>query len=165
MRWFVALLMLASGCGPEFIVATSSTATTDGATSGDGEEMSETDAWLVIGAIVLVSAASATVSATVDEDLFAYMRQHQSDVRRALASGDGPFPSDLCDQLGLPERELPRVSALLRSGRPWLDPHLARGPIDEDGLREFWGTLIALLAADPVTGPRVDAIRLLATRG
>ncbi len=64
--------------------------------------MSETDAWLVIGAIVLVSAASATVSATADEDLFAYMRQHQTDVRRDLASGDGPFPSDLCGQLGLP---------------------------------------------------------------
>jgi hypothetical protein len=151
----VLSLVFSLACGPELVLS-SSTALT----SGDEQESDEdTTAWLVITAIVAVTTIVGLVSALSGNDMLGYMQEHQQDVRRALASGDGPFPSDLTSGLGLPEIEVPRVARILRAGRPTLEPHLADGPITHEGAREFWRELLARLSADPVTGPEVERLR------
>jgi len=163
MRHLVTAVMIAAtlGCGPEFI-ASSATATSD-ESSGNGDTNPEDrDAWLVVTAIVVVTSAVLLVSAFSDDDMWAYMQDHQRDVRVALASGEGPFPSDLTQSLGLPATDVPRVARILHEGREWLAPSVSNGPISEAATREFWGQLLTLLAADPVTGPRVEALKVRA---
>lgn len=149
------------GCGPEF-AATGSTASMQ-ATSGEegGGDMSEEDrmAWLVISIILGVTSVGFTVAGVTDEGMWAYLQEHQQDVRVALASGEGPFPSDLTQSLGLPACEVPRVAEILRAGRPALEPHLRATPLGEEGARAFSSELLARLEADPVTGPRIEALR------
>lgn len=149
---------IAIGCGPE-IASTAAMATSE-QTSGEESDLSEEDktAWLVITAILAVTSVVAVVSAVSGEGMWAYMQEHQQDVRVALAAGDGPFPSDLAQSLSLPEREVSRVAEILRAGRPRLAPHVDDGPLTEAGARAFWAELLTLLAADPVTGPRVAAL-------
>lgn len=149
------------GCGPE-LAATGSTASMQ-ATSGEesGGDMSEEDrmAWLVISIILGVTSVGFTVAGITDEGMWAYLQEHQQDVRVALANGEGPFPSDLTQSLGLPAYEMPRVAGMLRAGRPTLEPHLRTAPLAEEDARAFSSELLALLEADPVTGPRIEALR------
>ncbi len=160
MRRLVTAVMVAAtlGCGPEFVASTA-TATSDQSSADDGTSEEDRDTWLVITAIVVVTSVVLLVSAFSDDDMWAYMQEHQRDVRVALASGEGPFPSDLTQSLGLPANEVPRVARILHEGRAWLAPHVDAGPISEDGAREFWGQLLTLLAADPVTGPRIEKLK------
>lgn len=150
---------LCIGCGPE-IAATASSAASQSSGEG-GDDMSEEDrmAWLVISIILGVTSVGFTVAGFSGEDMWAYLEEHQQDVRVALANGEGPFPSDLTQSLGLPAHEVSRVAGILRAGRPALEPHLRVAPLDEEAARGFAGELLALLEADPVTGPRVDALR------
>jgi hypothetical protein len=163
MRRAVAILMSSSfcawsACGPE--IASTAVLASSEQTTGDESDLSDEDktAWLVITAILVVTTVVGVVSAVSGEGMFAYMQEHQQDVRRALAGGGGPFPSDLTHSLGLSERDVPRVSRILREGRRWLAPHVDEGPITADGAREFWGQLLVLLAADPVTGPALERL-------
>lgn len=164
MRRTVAALITSSfvawsACGPE--IASTAALGSTGQTSGEDSDMSEEDktAWLVITAILAVSSVVAIVSAVSGEGMWAYMQEHQQDVRRALAGGGGPFPSDLTQSLGLPRSEVPRVARILREARPRLGPLVDAGPISEEGTREFWSRLLLMLEADPVTGPRVEELR------
>jgi len=151
---------LVIGCGPE-LFATASSGTSNATSGEESDEMSEGDrmTWLVISIIVAVTTVGFTVAGVTDEDMWSYLNQHQQDVRVALASGDGPFPSDLTQSLGLPAHEVSRVAELLRAGRPALEPHLRTTPLGDDEVRAFCAELLALLEADPVTGPRVEALR------
>jgi len=165
MRWLSAVVFVGGlgslGCGPQFI-GSSATATSDKTSGKDSGSDAERDAWIVITAIVVVTSVVLVVSAFSDDDMWAYMQDHQRDVRVALANGEGPFPSDLTHSLGLPATEVPRVARILHEGRAWLAPHVDAGPITEVAAREFWGQLLTMLAADPVTGPRIDALKVRA---
>lgn len=147
------------GCGPE--IASSATMATSEQSSGSGDsDMSEEDrmAWLVISIILGVTSVGFTIAGIADGGMWSYLQGHQQDVRVALASGDGPFPSDLTHGLGLPGHEVSRVAGLLRAGRHALEPYLHATPLDEEDARAFCGELLRLLESDPVTAPRVEAL-------
>lgn len=173
-RSHIALLVATSltaatsigACGPEF-VSSSLAASLGESTNPDGNnDGDESTAWLVVSGILLASSAVFSVLAISDEDLLAYMENHQRDIDRALATGQGAFPSDLAQSLGLPEAELPHVAALLRDARPWLAPSLAPTPdgkpITREAAREFWGQLLLLLERDPITRPHLERLKVRA---
>src|SRR5262245_58145974 len=131
----------AFACGPEFLSTTTLASTGDDKKSSD----SDTATWLVITAIAVVTSVVGLTEFS-GGDMFGYMQEPRQDGRRALASGEGPFPSDLTAGLGLPECELPRVAQILRDGRARLEPCLeTSGPIDEGEATEFWTRLLVLL--------------------
>jgi len=159
----LALAASAPAClGGEEIFLTTSTAASSPESEGDS---SDTDSLLITGAVALGLTVVATLVVVTSDDGgdFSYLREHQQEVRVAIARGDGPFVSDLGQRLGLPSPLLPHLGDVLQAARPALEPPLARGAVDEERARVFSRELVRALHDDPLLAPYLDDTLVIAT--
>src|SRR5688572_13171794 len=116
MRRLVASILVVvtlTACGPEF-TSTGVLVSSERISCGEKTDEDEKTGWIIISAILVLTTLAGVFSLFVDDEMSAYLREHQRDVRTALAGGQGPFSSDLADDLGLPLSEVPRIRRLLR---------------------------------------------------